>query len=330
MTMFVEMLRRLRQIAEQAEPNFRSDGFRTLFAMMRRELSDDYFKEVSTHLTQLKFPDFVAVSARLEAGQQEGIGYTLRQLPADHRFWPLRFFPRRLGGYTLYVHPRDEAGGQAVSALRNRGSRSQPARSVSRSTTSSAYFTCCEQRSPSTLGASIFRSAFSALGLTTVVPVLASLGEHPFACRGLYDVCLAISMNKAVVGNDVDGNDKELVVITGANFRVEATFLRSVGVAQVMMQSGLFVGAEAFGENIVRGVFTHCKREEDTSMTSGKFDEELLAVSPGRKTRGRLANLQAHRRQGAGDKFRRRPVQENFWSGSCVAGESPAKPREIA
>ena len=120
MTMFVEVLRRLRQIAEQAEPDFRSDGFRTLFAMLRRELSEDYFKEVSGHLKRLKFPDFVFVSARLGAGNK-GIGYTLRQLPVDHRFWPLRLFPRRLGGYTLHIHPRDEAGGQAVSALRNRG-----------------------------------------------------------------------------------------------------------------------------------------------------------------------------------------------------------------
>ena len=47
MTMFVEVLRRLRQIAEQAELDFRSDGFRTLFAMLRRELSEDYFREVS-------------------------------------------------------------------------------------------------------------------------------------------------------------------------------------------------------------------------------------------------------------------------------------------
>ena len=120
MTMFVEVLRRLRQLAEQAEPDFRSDGFRTLFSMLRRELSEDYFKEVSGHLRQLKFPDVVFVSTRLGAGNK-GVGYTLRQLPTDHRFWPLRLFPRRLGGYTLHIHPRDEAGGQAVSALRNRG-----------------------------------------------------------------------------------------------------------------------------------------------------------------------------------------------------------------
>ena len=120
MTMFVEALRRLRRIAEQAAPDFRSDGFRTLFAMLRRELSEDYFKEVCAHLKQLKFPDFVFVSARLGAGNK-GIGYTLRQLPSDRRFWPLRLIARSLGRYTLHIHPRDEAGGRALSALRNRG-----------------------------------------------------------------------------------------------------------------------------------------------------------------------------------------------------------------
>jgi hypothetical protein len=162
MTMFVEVLRKLRQIAEQAEPDFRSHGFRTLFAMLRRELSEDYFKEVSAHLKQLKFPDFVFVSARLGAGNK-GIGYTLRQLPPDDRFWPLRFFPRRLGGYTLYIHPRDEAGGQAVSASAIAGWRSPPALLGNRSITSSASFTCCAPKSPFTSGASIFRSAFQLL-----------------------------------------------------------------------------------------------------------------------------------------------------------------------
>ncbi len=46
-----------------------------------------------------------------------------------------------------------------------------------------------------------------------------------------------------------------------------------------MMQSGLFVGADEFEANIVHGVFTHYKRGEDNSMTSGKFDEELSRMS---------------------------------------------------
>ena len=278
MTMFVEVLRRLRQIAEEAEPDFRSDGFRTLFAMLGRELSEDYFRDVSGHLKQLKFPDFVFVSACLGAGNK-GVGHTLRHLPPDYRFWPLRLLPRRLGGYTLNIHPRDEAGGQAVAALRNRG-LALAARALGQSVDHIlSFFHLLRTEVAFYIGGVHLQERLSGLGLTTVVPVLAGPEERRFACRGLYDVCLAVSMNKAVIGNDVDGNGKELVVITGANQGGKSTFLRSVGLAQMMMQSGVFVGAEAFGANIVRGVFTHYKREEDTSMRSGKFDEELSRMN---------------------------------------------------
>jgi DNA mismatch repair ATPase MutS len=50
----------------------------------------------------------------------------------------------------------------------------------------------------------------------------------------------------------------------------------------------MFVPADAFRANVGSGVFTHYRREEDATMTRGKFDEELNrasamvdAVSPG-------------------------------------------------
>ena len=44
-----------------------------------------------------------------------------------------------------------------------------------------------------------------------------------------------------------------------------------------MMQCGLFVSAKSFPADIRDGLFTHYRREEDTSMQSGKFDEESPA-----------------------------------------------------
>jgi DNA mismatch repair ATPase MutS len=46
-----------------------------------------------------------------------------------------------------------------------------------------------------------------------------------------------------------------------------------------MMQCGMFVTAESFSADICRNLFTHYKREEDTTMKSGKFDEELDRMS---------------------------------------------------
>jgi DNA mismatch repair ATPase MutS len=45
------------------------------------------------------------------------------------------------------------------------------------------------------------------------------------------------------------------------------------------MQAGMFVSAESFSANICSNLFTHYKREEDATMKSGKFDEELKRMS---------------------------------------------------
>jgi DNA mismatch repair ATPase MutS len=55
--------------------------------------------------------------------------------------------------------------------------------------------------------------------------------------------------------------------------------MRSLGLAQLMMQAGMFVAAERFSAEIRAGVFTHYKREEDVTMESGKLDEELSRMS---------------------------------------------------
>jgi DNA mismatch repair ATPase MutS len=86
-------------------------------------------------------------------------------------------------------------------------------------------------------------------------------------------------MEQRVVGNDVNADDRNLVIITGANRGGKSTFLRSIGLAQLMMHCGMFVPADSFSANLCDGLFTHYKREEDVGMKSGKFDEELSRMS---------------------------------------------------
>ena len=68
-------------------------------------------------------------------------------------------------------------------------------------------------------------------------------------------------------------------MITGANRGGKSTFLRSIGLAQLMMQGGMFVPAVSFSAACVRAVFTHFRREEDATMERGKLDEELSRMS---------------------------------------------------
>jgi DNA mismatch repair ATPase MutS len=110
-------------------------------------------------------------------------------------------------------------------------------------------------------------------------PLPLAPGERGHSFNGLYDVCLALTMKHQIVGNDMVADHKNLVIITGANQGGKSTFLRSIGLAQLMMQCGMFAPAEAFSANICDGLFTHYKRKEDATMSSGKLDEELSRMS---------------------------------------------------
>ncbi|HTV76597.1 MAG TPA: hypothetical protein VMD57_06305 [Candidatus Baltobacteraceae bacterium] len=116
-------------------------------------------------------------------------------------------------------------------------------------------------------------------GTPVCFPVPAPPGARKLSCAGLRDVSLALCMERSVVGNNLDADGKNLVIITGANQGGKSTFLRGIGLAQLMMQCGMFVTAESFSADICRSLFTHYKREEDANMTSGKFDEELNRMS---------------------------------------------------
>lgn len=63
--------------------------------------------------------------------------------------------------------------------------------------------------------------------------------------------------------------------MTGANQGGKSTFLRSLGIAQVMCQAGMFVAAKRYPLHAYEDIFTHFTRREDVTMNMGKFEEEL-------------------------------------------------------
>jgi len=108
---------------------------------------------------------------------------------------------------------------------------------------------------------------------------VAPAGAREHAFRGLYEPCLALTLEAATVANDGDFSVKSLMIVTGANQGGKSTFLRSIGLAQLMLQSGMFVAARSFRADLCSRVFTHFRREEDSRMRSGTLDEELSRMS---------------------------------------------------
>lgn len=107
------------------------------------------------------------------------------------------------------------------------------------------------------------------------------IDEHPRSIegKGFYDLTLAIKNLRRPMDNNLKGADTLLYIITGINHGGKSTFVRSIAIAQIMAQVGLFVPALAMRTSLYRGIFTHFVRNEDVTMTAGRLEEELSRLS---------------------------------------------------
>ena len=97
--------------------------------------------------------------------------------------------------------------------------------------------------------------------------------------KGLYELSMAIYMQSRPVPNDLTLKGNILTLITGANQGGKSTFLRSYGIAQVLMQCGMPVPAEYFSAPVYHQIFTHFTRRESEKLDSGRLQEELKRMS---------------------------------------------------
>ena len=275
--MFVELLVRLKHIADEHGNSFESPGFRRFFTMIQEELSDDYFGVVRKHLKQLDFRGGVLLSAEL-AKANAGTNYVLRK-PQPITNWLRQLIGRTPPVYSYTLPPRDDAGTRTLEELRDRG-LNLVANAVAQSADHiDGFLETLQLELAFYVGGLNLAERLAQMGGCIVFPEPVPKGQRRHSFTGLYDVTLALTMKQAIVGNEVNADHKDLVIITGANQGGKSTFLRSIGLAQLMMQCGLFVPAQSFCANVCEGLFTHYKREEDSNMESGKLDEELRRMS---------------------------------------------------
>ena len=282
----VGSVKKLRRLADAKSDKFTSPGWSEFFTNVRNSLSDEYIARIEHHLARLRFRNGVLLSGRLGKGNG-GCAYTLHLPPGREGAWLPRFIKGRLPwlfapqppAYSFSLHPRDEAGFKMLGELKNRGiaiaadTLGQSANHVRN------FFAMLRTELAFYVGCMNLREQLVAKGEPLCLPSPSSAETRRLSFRGLYDVSLSLELNRRVVGNDADADDRDFIVISGANQGGKSTGLRSLGLAQLMTQAGMFVPARSFSASVCDGLFTHFKREEDAGMKSGKFDEELGRMS---------------------------------------------------
>jgi hypothetical protein len=283
----IARLRELRQVADDHAATFTSEGLVTLLRSLQRDLDDEYFATLSWHLRQLRFRTGELMSAQL-GRDNSGINYVLRAR-GPRRGWKERVGIQPRSAYSFSIPPRDEAGAQALEDMASRGINLVANAAAQSADHVSSYFTMLRAELGFYVGCLNLHDRLTARGQPVTFPDPLDWNPAVFSGRDLRDTSLALRADR-VVGNDVDADGKTLVIITGANSGGKSTFLRSIGLARLMMQCGMFVTARSLRASACQQIFTHFIREEDPAMVSGRLDEELrrLSVIVSQMSRGSL------------------------------------------
>lgn len=272
----ITMLRRLQKSTNEQPENIQSQGLIDFASRIQEQLPIDYLDGLELHVKALQGRQGYLFSGRLD-WTLKGTDLQLRRRTEPVTRWR-RIFGHREAEFTFHIPDRDESGFRALSALEDRGVQ-EVAGALQQSTNHIlTFFSQLRAELAFYIGCLNLYQAFLDQQQIICFPEPFDK-EWTLDFTDLVNPSLLLTDKEPVVGNDLHSLDKQLLVITGANHGGKSTFLRSLGLAQLMMQCGMFVAAKTFRATIVPKVHTHFKHEEDVDMQSGKLDEELSRMS---------------------------------------------------
>lgn len=275
---FASKLLELRNIFENNEINFNSTGLNKLIKIFKVELTDVYLSEISNLLEEIEFNNGILINARLGYGNKI-TEIVLQEPENEKKSWLKKFFNINRQVYFYKIPPLDETGIRSLSELRNK-SLYNVSKVLARSTALLLnFFQTLKTELAFYIGCLNLYDKLAKLNIPICFPEPQISNQKKLSFLELHDVILILITKNRPISNDLIANGKNLIIISGANNGGKTTFLRSIGLAQLMMQSGMFVTAKNYSSDIHSAIYTHFKHKEDEKLKSGKFDEELNRIN---------------------------------------------------
>jgi DNA mismatch repair ATPase MutS len=116
-----------------------------------------------------------------------------------------------------------------------------------------------------------------AAGINFCVPEVAASDERLTEISGLANIALVLTQPDRVVPSDANFDDEgRIAILTGPNSGGKTTYLRSIGLAQVLFQAGLLLPAKAARLSPIDKLFTHFPALE--TRQEGRLAEEAARL----------------------------------------------------
>lgn len=271
------LLHELSGLAARLRPSVRSEGLVQLCRRLIDELDPDYLGRMAVLLNQLQFPQGVLTRARLDASGLLGSLELLAPAPG-RRSWRAWLGAMSPGRFRFTIADRDEAGNQALAELRDDAIHDVAATLARSCDHVVAFFRQLRWETGFFVGCLQLHERLTDIGVGVCWPY-PDTRPDALSASGLTCLSHALRTGTCPTANDLSGPRLELAVVTGANQGGKTTFLRSVGCAQLLLQAGVFVPADAYRAGVAPGIHTHFRRSEDDDLASGKLAEELVRMS---------------------------------------------------
>ena len=268
---FIPFLQELRKFADQNKKSFSSNGMNRLLQDITNEIDDDFIRKAKDLASELEFKDGMLLGLTFD-NDAALAGYQLLRKTAEDNKIKWKMAPK----VTLAVN--DESGAEDIS------DRTNLALSQSVDTLTEAagnvkdFLYRLRAETGFYIGVLNLADTLKEKGIPYCTPLISDSTSKERHITGLSEATVVLSGENAV-NNDIESEGKTLYIITGSNQGGKSTFLRSIGQAQMMAQSGCIVMASRYECHAVSGIFTHFSKLEDRTMKSGKLDEELLRMS---------------------------------------------------
>jgi len=254
---------------------FSSEAFRQMSKSVLDNINDEFLASAQQLVKILRFEDGVQFSVKI--GELNILENPVLLVPRKERSNILSKVLRR-DEYVYRLDPRDEAGAYILDDIR-KWVLARAASTIFKAFNHlNSFFEYLRRQLAFYVGAINLSGYFEKLGLPATYPRL-SKGALKFS--NMYCLSLSISTGSRPVPYDLDVETGGgfAVVVTGANRGGKTTYLRAVGQSLVLARAGLFVPADEFTLPSTGAVYTHFPRQEDRTLSYGKFEEEVKRFS---------------------------------------------------
>ncbi|MCX8058792.1 MAG: DNA mismatch repair protein MutS [Spirochaetes bacterium] len=271
---FILYLEKLRDIAKENINKFKSSGLKNFFTMLLENFSDSNLLELKQMLNNLKFEKGLCASAKI-IENIDLFNYELVYLEENMNFNILK----QKNSFYFKINPKDEAGAKIVESIKNTILKDIANILYNASLNIELFFNKLQIELSFYIGALNLIEFLEQNNYYYCFPDPLNSISNKIEFEDLFDLSLFLVTKTKLVANSFKSDNKNIFIISGANKGGKTTFLRSIGIAQILMQSGLIVPAKLFKSNIYSDILTHFKKEEDKNLTKGKFEEEVCRIN---------------------------------------------------